>query len=105
MFSALMRILGLDPGSRITGIGIIDGESLVAARQLSLGGGEMPERLAGIFSGVTDAIAEFRPDVVAIETVFMSRNPQSAIKLGRPGARRSAPRSTPGWRCTNTPPG
>jgi len=78
-----MRILGLDPGSRITGIGIIDGESLVAARQLSLGGGEMPERLAGIFAGVTDAIAEFRPDAVAIETVFMSRNPQSAIKLGQ----------------------
>jgi len=78
-----MRILGLDPGSRITGIGIIDGESLVAARQLSLGSGDMPERLAGIFSGVTDAIAEFQPDVVAIETVFMSRNPQSAIKLGQ----------------------
>ena len=78
-----MRILGLDPGSRITGIGVIDGEALIAAQQLSLGGGEMPERLAGIFSGVSDVIAEFRPDVVAVETVFMSRNPQSAIKLGQ----------------------
>ncbi|MDT8410464.1 MAG: crossover junction endodeoxyribonuclease RuvC [Wenzhouxiangellaceae bacterium] len=78
-----MRILGLDPGSRITGIGIIDGETLVAARQLNLGGGDMPQRLGGIFAGVVSAIEEFRPDVVAIETVFMSRNPQAAIKLGQ----------------------
>jgi len=78
-----MRILGLDPGSRVTGIGVIDGERLVAARQLVLGGGDMPERLAAIFSGVSEAIAEFGPEVVAIETVFMNRNPQAAIKLGQ----------------------
>jgi len=78
-----MRILGLDPGSRITGVGVIDGETLVAARQLQLGGGEMPERLAAIFAGVADCIEAFRPEVVAIETVFMSRNPQAAIKLGQ----------------------
>ena len=78
-----MRILGLDPGSRITGMGIIEGESLVAVRQLNLGGGEIPDRLAAIFVGVSEIIAEFRPEVVAIETVFMSRNAQSAIKLGQ----------------------
>ncbi|MEX0915393.1 MAG: crossover junction endodeoxyribonuclease RuvC [Wenzhouxiangellaceae bacterium] len=78
-----MRILGLDPGSRITGVGIIDGEKLIEARQLNLGGGEMPERLAAIFTGVAGVIAEFRPEVVAIETVFMNRNPQAAIKLGQ----------------------
>jgi len=78
-----MRVLGLDPGSRITGIGVIDGESLVEARQLTLGGGEMPERLAAIFAGVVAVIEEFRPEVVAIETVFMSRNAQAAIKLGQ----------------------
>jgi len=78
-----MRILGLDPGSRTTGIGVIDGERLVVARQLELGGGEMPARLAAIFTGITEAIAEFSPDAAAIETVFMSRNPQAAIKLGQ----------------------
>ncbi len=79
----LMRILGIDPGSRVTGLGMIEGERLVEARQLDLGGGEMPERLAAIFNGVTAAIAEFAPEAVAIETVFMNRNPQAAIKLGQ----------------------
>jgi len=78
-----MRILGLDPGSRITGVGVIDGETLIEARQLNLGGGDMPERLAAIFTGVSGVIAEFQPDVVAVETVFMSRNAQAAIKLGQ----------------------
>jgi len=78
-----MRILGIDPGSRVTGIGVIEGERLVAARQLELGGGEMPERLAAIFTRVSAVIAEFAPTVVAIETVFMNRNAQAAIKLGQ----------------------
>ncbi len=78
-----MRTLGLDPGSRVTGIGIIEGERLIAARQLDLGGGEMPARLAAIFTGVAEVIAEFSPDAAAVETVFMSRNPQAAIKLGQ----------------------
>ncbi|MGK7294445.1 MAG: crossover junction endodeoxyribonuclease RuvC [Candidatus Wenzhouxiangella sp. M2_3B_020] len=78
-----MRILGLDPGSRITGIGVIDGERLVEARQLNLGDGEMPDRLGAIFAGVSEVIAEFSPAAVAIETAFMSRNPQAAIKLGQ----------------------
>lgn len=78
-----MRILGLDPGSRITGIGVIEGERLVAAECLDLGGGPMPERLAAVFAGIQAAIAEYRPEVVAIETVFMSRNAQAAIKLGQ----------------------
>lgn len=78
-----MRILGLDPGSRVTGIGIIDAGRLVEARQLQLGDGDMPERLGAIFAGITAVIEEFAPRVVAIETVFVSRNPQSAIKLGQ----------------------
>lgn len=78
-----MRILGLDPGSRITGIGVIDGERLVAAEALELGSGPMPQRLAVIFAGIQAAITEYEPEMVAVETVFMSRNPQAAIKLGQ----------------------
>lgn len=78
-----MRILGLDPGSRITGVGIIDDECLVHAENLVLGGGPLPERLGMIFNRLQRIIAEYRPDVAAVETVFMSRNAQSAIKLGQ----------------------
>ena len=78
-----MRIIGLDPGSRITGVGIIDGETLVHAESVRLGGGPMPERLGEIFSRVQYLIEQFQPDIAAVETVFMSRNPQAAIKLGQ----------------------
>ena len=78
-----MRIIGLDPGSRITGVGIIDGDVLVHAESVRLGGGPMPERLGLIFARVRALIEEFQPDIAAVETVFMSRNPQAAIKLGQ----------------------
>ena len=78
-----MRIIGLDPGSRITGVGIIDGETLIHAESLRLGGGPMPERLGQIYQRLSAIIAEFRPQAAAVETVFMSKNPQSAIKLGQ----------------------
>lgn len=78
-----MRILGLDPGSRITGVGVIEGDRLVHAEAIRLGGGPMPERLALIFAEVQRLIADHRPEVAAVETVFMSRNPQAAIKLGQ----------------------
>ena len=78
-----MRILGLDPGSRITGVGIIEGERLIHAESIRLGGGPMPERLGEVFRRLADIVAEYAPQEAAIETVFMSRNPQSAIKLGQ----------------------
>ncbi len=78
-----MRILGLDPGSRVTGVGIIDGERLVHAEDLKLGDGPLPERLGLIFSRLQRIIADHQPQVAAVETVFMSRNAQSAIKLGQ----------------------
>jgi len=78
-----VRILGLDPGSRVTGIGIIDGERLIEAQQLQLGDGEMPDRLGRIFSGVSAVIERWAPDAVAVETVFVNRNPAAAIKLGQ----------------------
>lgn len=78
-----MRILGLDPGSRVTGIGIIDNGKMIHAEALSLGGGDMPSRLGRIFERLTEVIGEYEPQEAAVETVFMNRNPQAAIKLGQ----------------------
>lgn len=78
-----MRILGLDPGSRVTGIGVIEGDRLIAARQLQLGDGDMPGRLGAIFDGVCAVIEEFAPNAMAVESVFVNRNPAAAIKLGQ----------------------
>lgn len=80
-------ILGVDPGSRITGYGIIR----VTGRQtayldsgcIRVGERPMAERLQVIFQGLATLIAEFRPDEFAIEQVFMARNPDSALKLGQ----------------------
>ena len=82
-----MRILGIDPGSRFTGFGIIevDGGRALPIHQgvIKAGSGEFPERLGIIFSGISDLIDEFRPDEVAVETVFVSKNASSALKLGQ----------------------
>jgi crossover junction endodeoxyribonuclease RuvC len=82
-----MRILGIDPGSRFTGFGIIEvaGGRTTPVHQgvIKAGTGEFPERLGIIFSGVSALIDEFQPDEVAIETVFVSKNASSALKLGQ----------------------
>ena len=85
----LTRILGIDPGSQRTGIGIIDvdatGKSIHVfhAAVVLLGNETFPLRLKQIFDEVCAIIAEHRPDEVAIERVFMARNPDSALKLGQ----------------------
>ena len=80
-------ILGIDPGSRITGYGIIRAQG---ARLTYLGSGcirttssDMPERLGQIFDGVSQLIQQFHPEQFAIEQVFMAKNPDSALKLGQ----------------------
>lgn len=82
-----LRILGIDPGSRITGYGVIDTNgirsSFVDCGCLRLKDAELPERLGEIFRRVSDLIAEHQPAVMAIEEVFMSRNAASALKLGQ----------------------
>jgi crossover junction endodeoxyribonuclease RuvC len=82
-----MRILGIDPGSRRTGFGIIDihGERVRAVHFgiIKAGGGEFTGRLGIIFKGIRDLVEEFRPDEAAVETVFVSHNASSAIKLGQ----------------------
>jgi crossover junction endodeoxyribonuclease RuvC len=82
-----VRILGIDPGSRRTGYGIIDilGERVVPVRfgVIEAGGGEFTTRLGIIFNGIRELVAEHRPDEAAVETVFVSHNASSAIKLGQ----------------------
>jgi crossover junction endodeoxyribonuclease RuvC len=82
-----MRILGIDPGSRFTGFGIIevhgDRALCITHGVIKTGGGEFPQRLGIIFSQLQDLIRDHRPDQAAIESVFISRNPNSALKLGQ----------------------
>ena len=82
-----MRILGIDPGSRFTGFGVIEvnGDRVIAIQHgvIKAGTGDFPERLGIIFAGVRDLIDEHQPAEVAIETVFVSRNAGSALKLGQ----------------------
>lgn len=82
-----VRILGIDPGSRITGFAVVSarGDNLHPAHfgVIRTTAGEVVQRLGDIFLGVREVIAEQHPDVLAIESVFLSRNPQSALKLGQ----------------------
>jgi len=82
-----MRILGIDPGSRLTGFGIIEVRSdqavVIKHGAIKAGSGEFPERLGIIFSGICELISEYKPDEFAIETVFVSHNAGSALKLGQ----------------------
>ncbi len=81
------RILGLDPGSRFTGFAILecDGTQVhyVASGAVRAVGAELPVRLRQVFNGVAELVAEHRPDEVAIESVFLHRNADSALKLGQ----------------------
>ncbi len=81
------RILGIDPGSRVTGFGVIDTEgnrtTYVASGCVRVRGDTLPERLGLIFEEVSDLVSSHRPDEIAIEQVFVNRNAASALKLGQ----------------------
>ena len=80
------RILGIDPGSRLTGFGVVDFDGdkalYVASGTVKSVDGAFADRLRQIFESVGDIVDEFRPDIVAIESVFMHKNAGSALKLG-----------------------
>jgi len=82
-----LRILGIDPGSRITGFGIIEREgnrvTYVESGCIRAGDGDFAGRLKTIFDGLRDIVSIYVPEQVAIEQVFMHRNPDSALKLGQ----------------------
>jgi crossover junction endodeoxyribonuclease RuvC len=80
-------ILGIDPGSRITGYGVIKAQPGGVLHYLDSGcirtsEGELSQRLLQIFHGVCRLMEEFTPNEGAIEQVFIQYNPSSALKLG-----------------------
>ena len=81
------RILGIDPGSRRTGYGLIDveGDALryVASGCIIPADRTFTARLAEIYRGVGQVIAAHVPHELAIEEVFFAHNPQTALKLGQ----------------------
>ena len=81
------RILGIDPGSRITGFGIIEIQRrqavYVGSGCIRMQSESMPSRLAEIYTGIHQIIEQYEPTVSAIEQVFMYRNAASALKLGQ----------------------
>ena len=83
----MIRILGIDPGSRITGYGIIESEGNhlrhVTNGAIKPGEADYPERLREIFKTLTDIINTESPAEAAIERVFMNKNADSALKLGQ----------------------
>ncbi|MFO1436163.1 MAG: crossover junction endodeoxyribonuclease RuvC [Gammaproteobacteria bacterium] len=82
-----MRILGIDPGSRVTGYGII---SMERGKACHIANGcirtphsDLAERLRSIFEGVSAVIEQYQPGEMAVEKVFVKRNVDSALKLGQ----------------------
>ncbi len=83
-----MRILGIDPGSRITGYGVIvkEGNRLVHVDNGAIftdAAKDFPLRLQRIYRGLSEVIERDRPDVAALENIFFAKNVQSALKLGQ----------------------
>ena len=80
-------LLGIAPGSRHTGYGVIEQvgnrSRALAFGTISTSGAEMAPRLGTIFAGLCEVMSAHRPEEVSIEKVFMARNPDSALKLGQ----------------------
>src|SRR5579863_4613363 len=82
-----VRVLGIDPGSQRMGFGVLDAVgarlTYVASGVIRTEKGEFADRLCEIFRCVQTLIAQYQPHEIAIEKVFVNRNPDSALKLGQ----------------------
>lgn len=85
-----MRILGIDPGLRTTGFGVLDihGSQLsyVASGTIETSSahqGDLPARLKMLFDGIREVAARYEPDVAVVEIVFVNVNPQATLLLGQ----------------------
>jgi crossover junction endodeoxyribonuclease RuvC len=83
----MTRILGIDPGSRFTGYGVIDSDGqharYVGSGCVRVSGATLADKLGLIFRELHTLIGDFQPEQLAIENVFMHRNADSALKLGQ----------------------
>jgi len=82
-----LRILGIDPGTRITGFGLVDqqGNRLIHVDNgaiVTRSSDPLALRLKTIHNRIDDIIQQYRPEVMAVEEIFFAENPQSALKLG-----------------------
>ena len=100
-----VRVLGIDPGTRVLGFGVIEqrGNELRAVTHGTVNPRpslSLAERLDLLFTGINSVLESARPDAVAVEGVFSHRNAHSALIPGTPGASRcSAPRA---WACRSS---
>ena len=82
-----MRLIGVDPGLRFTGWGIVDAEDNrlrhVANGVIRSGSGELAQRLKRLHEGLCEVIETHRPDAAAVEETFVNRDGQSTLKLGQ----------------------
>ena len=85
-----MRILGIDPGLRVTGFGVVDVEGAqlryVASGTIKtthLQSKELPGRLKVLFDGVREVVTRYQPDAASVEIVFVNVNPQATLLLGQ----------------------
>ncbi len=83
-----MRVLGIDPGSRVTGFGVLD---IAGQQQVYVASGciktppgaTLPVRVASLLDGIAEVCKHYQPDVAAVELVFVNVNPQSTLMLGQ----------------------
>lgn len=80
-------ILGIDPGSRVTGYGVIQSDGLqhqfLTCGCVRVTAKGLGERLHQVYAGVSQVIGQYAPMEVAVESVFMAYNPDTALKLGQ----------------------
>ncbi len=81
------RILGIDPGFRVSGYALIESDGnahrYIESGIIDVTKLELPQRLGAIFDAVAEVIARCKPDAASVEEVFMSKNARSALVLGQ----------------------
>ncbi len=82
----MISVLGIDPGSRVTGYGVIafqeDCVKYICSGVINMPDGTLPHRLNQIFDGISQVVEDNKPELAVVEKVFVATNPNSALLLG-----------------------
>jgi crossover junction endodeoxyribonuclease RuvC len=86
--TAPLRILGIDPGLRVTGFGVIEAHGMTLSYVASgtirtQAEGSLPERLKVLYEGIREVVERYQPQVSSVEIVFVNNNPQATLMLGQ----------------------